>query len=271
MAPSSFGCWLVSRALPRLKADVSRGGVASVTQTSDPPDGWGSDDLTEFIDQARWNEYCTFDNYRLAYGRIRDADDLYSLLIPVVGNSAHWFSGLFVLSAHATFRAAIRMALSTALPETYPLLRKSLESSLYSLHVARNPELREVWRNRGLDPESRKTCRTRFSQAEVMKTLKAEDQLLANRVANLYEFTIDRGGHPNEQSILTHLKRVRNEQGTAITMDYLAGAVPALDETLRTVSVAMVESLDVFFQVYPEQVVDLGLGARLAALKGTSP
>ena len=83
------------------------------------PPGWGEDPLTKFFETARNNQFATFDNFKTAYGRLRDIDKFYRDFVDVLDNSQDWFAGFFLLRAHSASLAACRLATSGQVAECY--------------------------------------------------------------------------------------------------------------------------------------------------------
>jgi hypothetical protein len=100
--------------------------------------------------------------------------------------------------------------------ESQPLFRSALEYAGYALHFTRNPELQEIWIRRHDDLSASRAVRRRFSMSEVNSTLEGESGAIARSFTQVYELTIDFGGHPNERALTTRLN-LRRESGQAIS------------------------------------------------------
>ncbi|MEX1185822.1 MAG: hypothetical protein WEA80_04475 [Gemmatimonadaceae bacterium] len=134
-------------------------------------------------------------------------------------------AGILLLNAHASLRAAIRLALSGQLLPVYMVLRGSIESALYAHAMVVNPELQDVWLNRGKDGESRQACRNAFTVAKVFRYLEqAHEKEFSDGLRDVYEATIDFGAHPNSQSIISSVRIEELTSGShALDFAYIHG------------------------------------------------
>lgn len=87
------------------------------------PDGWGDDDLSDFLETAFKNILATFERLPDKYNVLLDIDAAFRKLIDHLKNSPNWFEGLFVLRAHGAYLGTVRLAASGQVGEVYPLLR----------------------------------------------------------------------------------------------------------------------------------------------------
>jgi len=88
-----------------------------------------------------------------------------------------------------------------------------------------NKELQDVWLARHRDIESRNRCKNAFTIKRLLKYLTEAHHLeFSNAVKDQYEATIDFGAHPNNLSLISHLRIEELQQGThAVELAYLHG------------------------------------------------
>jgi hypothetical protein len=55
---------------------------------SEPPPGWGSDNITKYLDDARHNAYASFHNLRAEYQKFSDIDIAFRKAIDSLPNTA---------------------------------------------------------------------------------------------------------------------------------------------------------------------------------------
>jgi hypothetical protein len=84
-----------------------------------PPDGWGQDEITKFLDTVRGNEYATFANIRPSVRHYVGIDKAFRKAIESLYNTKDWFAAFFLLRAHSNFLASVRLVMSGQVPETY--------------------------------------------------------------------------------------------------------------------------------------------------------
>ena len=231
------------------------------------PDDWGTDPLSEFIETARHNTIATFINLRPIYDHLATIHSIYQVIVENSHKTADWFALFFLLRSNAAFLGSLRFALSGQIAETYPVLRTCIEASLYGLHCVRNPDAQGVWLRRNEGDKERGKCKNEFSVGNVMTTLHRESPKTHDRIKLLYERTIDYGGHPNEKSIFSNIRRTDTDEHIGFDLVYLAGDTPAFRVCLKTCGQVAVCSLDVYRLIYSERFDLLGLTDRLKQLK----
>ncbi len=112
-------------------------------------------------------------------------------------------AGLLLINAHASFRAALRLAFSGQLLPVFMTLRGVIESSLYAHAIVKKPDLQKVWLERANDKTSRKKCRDSFTIGKMFNYLEcAHEKSFADYVREHYDYTIDFGAHPNMHSVV---------------------------------------------------------------------
>lgn len=231
------------------------------------PEGWGNDAISEFIETARRNTLASFDNLRPIYEHLGGVERVFRVLIDNASPSPDWFAIPFLLRAHSAFLGALRLGLGGQVAETYPVLRTSLESALYGLHTARRPGAAEAWLRRDEDEAHHQAARSAFRISEVMKTLESESRTTHGHVQALYDRTIEFGGHPNLQSIMSNLRKTGHAEYDQLDLIYLTGDGPRLRLCLKTCAQTGLAALEVFRCVFPERFDLLGLSERLGMLK----
>ncbi len=235
--------------------------------TEDRPPGWGSDPLSQFIENARTNAFATFHNLKEQYGRLREVDHGFRTLIDYLNNTPNWFAAFFLLRAHSAFLASVSLAISGQVVEAYMTLRGCLEAALYGWHVSRNHEAVKIWLDRDVDDKSRDKCRQEFAIGKLLRALESESAHIHQVTVLLYQRTIDSGGHPNEQAILSMAEMDRSQNPIQLRLNYLIGDTPVLRACLKTTAQVGVCVLDVFSLIYRERMKLTGLSEQLEGLK----
>ena len=124
-----------------------------------PPEEWGNDEITQFLDAARSNEYATFANLKNEAQLLISIDTLFREVIDALNHSKEWFAGFFVFRAHSNYLASCRMCWSGQSPECYALLRSCLENALYGVYLAKNPASQGTWLRRHDSDDHKKAVR----------------------------------------------------------------------------------------------------------------
>jgi len=231
------------------------------------PPGWGDDPLSKFIQDAIDNTYATFHNLKFPYNRLRDIHIVFNTIANHIDRTPNWFAAFFLIRSHAAFLGAVRLALSGQVPEAYMVLRGCLENALYGLYVTRNPSSQETWLRRHDNEESKKKIKNEFKVSNLLSLLENEDPRLRDIANELYERTIDYGGHPNERAFFSVAKKKSDESKTIIQLAYLIGNEPALQLCLKSCAQIGVCALSIFQKIYKERFDILGLSDQLTTLK----
>lgn len=167
-----------------------------------------------------------FDSLRGRLSHIEEVDRLFIDLIPFLNSVKPATAAVLVLNAHASFRAAITLAVSGQLMPVFMSLRGSLESVLYANAMVVNPLAEKVWLSRDKDAESKDQCRRLFTSQEAFRRLTdAHEKIFTDAVREQYAALIDFGAHPNCGPILqsTHVNKLTDGRH-ALTFAYIHGA-----------------------------------------------
>lgn len=231
------------------------------------PPYWGDESLSAFVDQAFKNVLATFVGKKPGFGLLVRIDQSFLKIGENLLNPPDLFGGLLLLRSHSAFRAACRLAMSGQIPEAFPVLRTCLEYSLYALHINRKPELGELWLRRHDDKDLMRAVRREFTHSNVMSTLRERDQDLSRIIEDLYERTIDFGGHPNERAITGSMILKRKKDRIELQQIYLHGDSLSLDYALKSTAQVGLGSLCVFRHIFRERFDILGVSDVIGELR----
>jgi hypothetical protein len=233
------------------------------------PQNWGYDRISNFIDTARQNTFATYDNLKKSWNlleRVNEAfwnfnNNLFNL------RPENAFTAFFSLKAHSSYLGAVRLSTSGQLSECYMVLRGCLENSLYGFYLYKKPDSIETWLRRHDDEENKKKVRREFRIDEMLKLLSLSDSKVGEISSNLYDFTIDYGGHPNERALTSNLLITDTKDKKRFQVQYLSGHSTEFDLCLRINAQVGVCSLLIFRLIYRERFDILGLSEHLLMLK----
>lgn len=234
---------------------------------SEPPPGWGSDNLTKYLDDAQHNAYAFFHNLPDEYRRLSDIDIAFRKAIDSLLNTADWFAAFFLLRSHSSFLTGLSLSMSGQVPEGYACLRLVLENSLYGFYLSKNPSSQVTWLNRHESADAKKKVRDEFKIRALLDSLKATSAAEGTVVEALYDRTIDYGAHPNELALMQSLRMEKNADGVQFQVAYLSDDTMAFRLLLKTVAQIGVSSLEIFRLVYRERFDIMGLTDMLQKLK----
>jgi len=142
-----------------------------------------------------------------------------------------------------------------------------LENALYGLFVAFDTTRQEIWLRRHDDEASRKRVKNEFTILKVMNHLKGIDERAQAIAQNLYDVTIDYGGHPNERSVSMQINTTTDGCRTNFSADvFNVGNIPHA-ACLKTTARIGICCMDIFGHVYQPRYKILGIDVKLDQLR----
>jgi hypothetical protein len=232
-----------------------------------PPPNWETNEISQFFDAARINEFATFANLKDDVARLSDIDLPYRKAINGLHHSKDWFAGFFMLRAHSNILAACRLCWSGQIPESYALLRSCLENTFYGLYIARHPESCETWLRRHDNDATKQKVRDEFRVGALLKFAADVDATEGKAAGVLYERTIDYGAHPNERALMQTLQINKEADHVEFKSNYLDKNSAAMKMALKTTAQVGACTLSLFRTVYAERFDILGLTDLLHHIK----
>jgi len=230
------------------------------------PPRWAEDPLSEFIQNSFENTLATFVRKKGAFKVLVTIDSVFRGIGENLDNPHNILVPAFLHRSHSAFLASCRLAMSGQAVDTFPPLRSCLEYALYALHIYDNPAFAEVWLRRHDDDESIRETRRLFQHRRVMESLRARDVPLHDNLSELYERTIDFGGHPNERAVSSSSVMRKEGDDAVIRNLFLHGDSLALDLALKTTAQVSLGSLMVFRLIFKERFHLLRLSDTIDAL-----
>jgi len=170
------------------------------------PAGWGTKDLTTFLDLVRNNQYATFANHRAAVAVLERIDGAFMRIGSHLLNPTDQLTPFFLYRSHSALRAASACAMAGQTVETFVLLRSCLEFAAYVLQIDKVPGARQKWLDRHKDVASRKAATNAFRTDNLRPTIARCDARLGKLFDTFYQRSIEYGAHPNEQAIMGSLQ-----------------------------------------------------------------
>ena len=232
------------------------------------PLGWGDDKLSEFLEAVRSQQFATFANdVGGFYSVIREVDLCFVKITENLTNPKNLLAAVLLVRSHAAYRAACGTAMGTQLPETFVLLRSCLEYAAYGLHLNANSSFGETWLKRHDDAAALRAMKKAFLGVEVEHTILATDKELARIYKDLYERTIDFGGHPNLRGVISNMLLNEAPDKRQLQPIYLHANESTVLHALKTTAQVGVCSLHLFQHILPERFMLLGIREKLIELR----
>ena len=236
------------------------------------PPPWGNDPLSTFFSEAEHNERVSALNLATIYTLLQRLHVTFQRVEETVEKDKReefLVTRFLMVRTHSSFLAAIRLAMSGQLFESYAVLRAAIEQAWYALHMAKDPQPPNritVWLCRNDDETSKSKCKSEFTVANVRSTHESLDPVTAKQLHELYETMIDFGAHPNQLGVLVAMSKSEMEQGINYQVGILFPEVVALAATLRMAVAVAVGALKVFQLIFPECFKLMGLDEEIKAL-----
>ncbi len=216
---------------------------------------------------AQHNTFATFANKKSVFKRLQDIDGVFRMVLENLHNSPDWFIIFFFLRAHAAYLGGVRFTLAGQIPEAYAVLRSCLENSLYGIYLWKNPKSKVTWLNRHKDAASKKKVKNEFKIGTMLDLFDSIDKRNGPIIRNLYEQTIDYGGHPNERAILSTIKKTQEMDSIRFDSTYLDGDTLPFRACLKTSAQIGIASLLVFYNIFRIRFDLVGLPDQINRLK----
>lgn len=223
------------------------------------PAEWGKDPLSCFLQYAQENSILTYCHFPQVFQQLMRIDAIFQLASEVHFPARNLLLPLFLLRARGAFLAAVRLAISGQVVETYAVTRSCLENALYGHYMHVNPDKALVWLKRADSLGQTKECRNSFTFAIVKDALKKTDAPLCSRIVGLYERSIDYGAHPN---VLGHLttSQISREGGH---VDILGPGGDPWKIAVQTSAEVGICSLLVYQKILPDKFAEKGIQGLL--------
>lgn len=231
------------------------------------PTGWGSDDLSKFIDDARNNEFATFLQKSGSYRRLRDIDSLFCEALANLDDPPSVAPTFFFYRCHSAFRASVRLATSGQVPETFLTLRGALEFALYGVYFWRNEGDWELWCSREDSETHRKAVRKKFKVDAIFGAARSADTREADIARTLYDRCIDLGAHPNPLAVLGSVTFEETPEALHVDSSYLSAQTEGYELAMRSTAQVGVCSWSLLGQVFKERFQTRGLWDKCDVVK----
>lgn len=231
------------------------------------PPGWGADELTKFLEAAHQNQYATFHRKRPAMSKLVAIDAEFAKVSKGWLNPPSGIVAMLFLRSHAAFRTAAGLAMGGQVAETFVQCRSMLEYAAYAVHVHRDQALETVWLNRHQDAASLDAQKNAFSHRKVAASVTAANLHAGKRFEDMYQRTIDFGGHPNERSVTGNMKMVHEPDRVVMLAIMQHGDGVELDSALKTVGQCGMICLEMLETVYSAKFELLGIREAMLELR----
>jgi hypothetical protein len=228
---------------------------------------WGGDDLTHFLDVVHSNQIGNFARFPEPYAIMRRVNDCYVRAGNDLVDPRPMMTGPMFHRSQYAYKTAVGMTLAGQVVESFVIGRSCLEYAGYALAIFDNPELEDVFLKRHFDESSKKQQRGKFQIGELTKVISKYDEKLSDIFNEVYQCSIDFGGHPNPHAVLSAFNEVESSNGTrryetlALNMDE-----KALKLAMKSTFDVGLAALIIFGYIFRSKFEHLGLSAEIESL-----
>lgn len=246
--------------------EVSSAIVAESRMQQRPvPVNWGKCELTRFLEQLEVQTLASFASLPDWFGILIRIDqsvtERASTFFHEIDQPRRVSVKLF-MRCFATYRAAVRLAVSGQMFEATILMRSLLESAVYAWVCSTSETHRKAWEERSCGDAERKLSRKLFAWVDLLKLLETTNKNLAERISDEYDLLIDHGAHPNVDGLTlsSDIKQLANDKYEIITV-FAHGREAVLLSILDLLR-CMSYVCQLLYMVIKERIEILGLDAE---------
>lgn len=234
--------------------------------TTSPPQRWGKDPLTHYLEAYRSNQFATFANKGQAMKDLIRIDSLFEHLLKGAINPRPLYPMTFMLRAHSAYRAGVGAVMGGQLYESQTLLRLCLEHAAYGFYIGADKNRMERWLRRGDSDATRKAVKREFHNDKLKAYIGDAAPLLLGKYDHLYNQLMEFGAHPNEPGYSLNSTIIKVEGEIQISAIYLQENGIRLDMAIKTAAQVGLWPLLIMQLLYRERYELLGIRSDLEQL-----
>lgn len=234
------------------------------------PAGWADRYLTNWFSKLEKQAFATFVNYADVIDPVLAFEEEFSAQLPRIFRGAEPGEQLaFVLFTRmiSVQSASARLLFAGQLYEAQALMRCAVECGVYGCVLMHDPELRQIWVNRGKSNAAKDRCRAAFGWNGLLRILDTHSHNLRRLIKPVYERLIDMGAHPNSEGVVDGVFLERSSDGKT-TMRTVLSSVEA--ESFGAAVRQHLTVLHIGFELVrvaaPRRIEESGVAIRLAQI-----
>jgi hypothetical protein len=225
--------------------------------------------LARFLETVHRNQQSNRQRFPARYRIIQRVDDCFVGVGKHLANAQPLFTGPMFLRSQYAYKTAAGMTLAGQFAESFVMMRSCLEYAGYAFLIFADPRHEEVFVNRHVDDASKRTQRKKFEISNITRKIKDFDQKLGDLYKELYDRSIDFGGHPNPSAMLggMNIDKDQHEQMTSMTTFALTVEPRIIEFAMHKVAQVGLTSLYIFQHIFKEKFELLGVRVKMDALR----
>lgn len=228
---------------------------------------WGDDNLTQFFDMADTNRRANREKYAGWYAKLSRIDACFVVMGKNLGNVTPIMLTVLALRCQYALKTAVGLALAGQATEAFVMLRSALEYAAYALAIFDKPALEDVFISRHMSDADAKAMKEQFRISEVKAVVRRFDAKLADIFDEMYQRTIDFGGHPNPHAAFGMMIMEERGGSTVITTWATTGDEKIIAHALKSAAQVGLNALYIFQHALKAKFELLGIRAEIEALR----
>jgi hypothetical protein len=225
--------------------------------------------LEAFFDMVHANQKANRINFPQWYGLIEKVDDCLVRAGKNLVNPKPVMTAVLLLRSQYAFKTAAGMALAGQVVDVFPMLRSTLEYAGYCLTIRATPSLENVFMSRHTGASEMKAQKDAFKISAVRAVIARHDAKLASLFDDLYQRSIDFGGHPNPHGAFSAM--ILDERGdqTGMTTLAISNDPTNIAHALKSTAQVGLTALHILQHVFKAKFELLGIRQDMDALRNT--
>ena len=213
--------------------------------------------LQKFFDTVHANQMANSVNYPQWYEVIELIDDCFARAGANLLNPKPFVTIALLGRCQCAYKTAAGLALSGQVVETFVMLRSVLEYAGYCLTIYEKPALQSVFLGRHASEREMKAQKLAFKIGAVRAAIGRLDAKLADAFDQLYQRSIDFGGHPNPYGSMTPTVLDERDGEASLSVLAISDDPLVVKFVLRSTAQVGLTALRILQHVFKEEFEDI--------------
>lgn len=237
-----------------------------IVESLPDPENWQVDGISRYLAASERNTRITFEHQTRLWRVLAILEDLFDKLSTNLDGTNYEANMLFVCRAYSTYIATIRLLVATQSIEVYPLLRSTLEYSIYALYFRDHLAELNILLKRHEGKKQREKAQKVARPGQMLKYITTIDKRAGQEARRLYETTIDLGAHPNPASIMAGYVLEGTLEAQVVTSLTFVGTSPPFYQAAESTLAIGFWSIRLCHLTFPDETKSLDIPNTLGVI-----
>jgi hypothetical protein len=224
------------------------------------------DNLVPFFDLVAFNQKVSIAKYPEQYELLRRVNVCLSTAGKHLANANPMMCGVLYHRCQYAYKAAAGMSLSGQAVEVFVMARSCLEYAGYALTIFNKPDLQAIFAGRHVSAADMHAQKEAFLISKIKNAIESFDPHLARIFNELYQRSIDFGGHPNPHGTFSAMN-IEDNGPPFVSMTAFVTDAPILQHAMKSVAQIGLAALFIFQHVFKAKFELLGINAEMNKLR----